>query len=295
MQHSPRLLVTGASGFLGWHVCHQACDRYQVYGTFCTQPVSSPHFAAERLDLTDASVLGALFDQLQPDAVIHTAAQSKPNDCQQHPTESYQINVVASETLAHLCARVSIPMVFTSTDLVFDGQHAPYTETDQPQPVNIYGAQKVEAEQRILAAHPAAVICRMPLMFGVMTPTAQSFLQGFLRTLQANKSLSLFTDEFRTPAAATDAAAGLLLAVAHPGSGIWHLGGAERLSRYEFGQRMVRHWGLDPTLLKACCQADVSMAAPRPADVSLSSEKALQMGYRPQAIETVLGQLAAKG
>ncbi|MEM9909077.1 MAG: NAD(P)-dependent oxidoreductase [Cyanobacteria bacterium P01_D01_bin.44] len=295
MQHPPRLLVTGASGFLGWHVCHQACDRYQVYGTFCTQSVSSPHFATGHLDLSDASALGALFDQLQPDAVIHTAAQSRPNHCQQHPTESYQINVAASETLAQFCAEGSIPMVFTSTDLVFDGQHAPYTETDRPRPVNIYGAHKVEAEQRILMAHPAAVICRMPLMFGAATPTAQSFLQGFVSTLQAGKPLSLFTDEFRTPAAATDAAAGLLLAVTHPGSGLWHLGGPERLSRYEFGQRMVKAWGLDSTLLKACRQADVSMAAPRPADVSLSSAKAFQMGYRPQSIGAALGYLTSKG
>ncbi|MEO1402658.1 MAG: NAD(P)-dependent oxidoreductase [Cyanobacteria bacterium J06635_1] len=295
MQHSPRLLVTGASGFLGWHLCHQACDRYQVHGTFCTQPVSSPYFAAERLDLTDASALEALFYQLRPDAVIHTAAQSKPNHCQKHPTESYQINVAASERLAQLCAEGSIPMVFTSTDLVFDGQHAPYIETDRPQPVNIYGAQKVEAEQRILATYPAAVICRMPLMFGAAAPTAQSFLQGFLSTLQAGKPLSLFTDEFRTPATATDAAAGLLLAVTHPGSGIWHLGGAERLSRYEFGQRMVKAWGLDSTLLKACRQVDVSMVAPRPADVSLNSEKAFQRGYRPQSIGTALGHLVTKG
>ncbi|MEO0457436.1 MAG: NAD(P)-dependent oxidoreductase [Cyanobacteria bacterium P01_A01_bin.114] len=295
MKRLPRLLVTGASGFLGWHLCHQACDRYQVLGTYFTQSISSPRFTTEPLDLTDTATLQTRLEKLRPDAVIHTAAQSKPNTCQQHPAESYRINVAASEQLAYFCAQAAISLVFTSTDLVFDGQHAPYSETDTPQPVNLYGAQKVEAEQRILAAHPEAVVCRMPLMFGAATPTAQSFLQGCLSTLQTGKTLSLFTDEFRTPVSATDAAAGLLLAVTHPGSGIWHLGGPERLSRYEFGQRLVEQWKLNPICLKACRQADVPMAAPRPADVALSSQKAFQMGYQPQSIKGALRQLAAKG
>ena len=132
---------------------------------------------------------------------------------------------------------LSIPYVFTSTDLVFDGLNPPYKETDPVSPVNLYGEQKVMAERGILVRYPVAAICRMPLMFGVATPPATSFMQPFMQTLREGKELSLFTDEFRTPVSGKTAAQGLLLALAI--SGIIHLGGKERVSRYDFGRLLI--------------------------------------------------------
>ena len=280
-----KLLITGASGFLGWHLCQLAIE-WDVYGTYFSHSLEIPGIKLIKLDLTDFTELKTIFQEIQPSAVIHTAALSQPNYCQTHVEESLLINVTASLNIAELCAVNSIPYVFTSTDLVFDGSSRFYKETDSVNPVNIYGEHKVMAEIGILERYPQAAICRMPLMFGNATPTANSFLQSFLKTLQEGKELKLFVDEFRTPVNAKTAAEGLLLAVEI--SGIIHLGGKERISRYDFGRLLVEIFEIPAAKIKKSQQQDVKMAAPRPSDVSLDSSKAFELGYKPLTLREQL-------
>ncbi|MBD2230699.1 SDR family oxidoreductase [Phormidium tenue] len=278
-----RLLITGASGFLGWHLARAAQATWQVEGTYHRHAPPLPGVELHCIDLTDAIAFKDWLVQVAPDAVIHTAALSQPNRCEQEPDLSYAMNVEATRVLAQFCGERQIPFVFTSTDQVFDGQAAPYDETSPPSPINVYGRHKVEAEAIIQAAHPAAAICRMPLLYGPQSPTAECFLQGFLRTLEAGQPLHLFTDEFRTPAYVEDAAAGLLLALERA-SGLLHLGGPDRLSRYAFGLHLVEVFGFDQALLVPSKQADVSMPAARPPDVSSNSQRASELGYQARGV-----------
>ncbi|MGL4500164.1 MAG: SDR family oxidoreductase, partial [Planktothrix sp.] len=219
-----KLLITGASGFLGWHLCQLAQTQWQVYGLTHSKTITIPNINLLKTDLTDIQALKTLFQDIKPDAVIHTAAQSQPNFCQQYPDISYQINVIASLAIANLCAEFNIPCVFTSTDLVFNGLNPPYTETDSVSPISYYGEQKVLAEQGMLERYPRTAICRMPLMFGDVPNHATSFIQPFIKTLKEGKVLNLFVDEFRTAVGGSSAAQGLLLAL-ETTSGILHLGG----------------------------------------------------------------------
>ena len=275
-----KLLITGSSGFLGWHLCELAKQKWDVYGTYFSHNLDIEGTKLIKVDLTDFSELKKLFQEIQPSAVIHTAAQSQPNYCQTHPEESLLINVTASLNIAGLCADNSIKCVFTSTDLVFDGLKGFYKETDSVNPVNIYGEHKVMAENGMLKRYPQTAVCRMPLMFGSATPTATSFLQSFLKTLQEGKELKLFVDEFRTPVSGKTAAEGLLLAIDKV-EGIIHLGGKERISRYDFGRLLVEIFDIPSAKITASRQKDVKMAAPRASDVSLDSSKAFELGYAP--------------
>ncbi|HAG83168.1 MAG TPA: NAD(P)-dependent oxidoreductase [Cyanobacteria bacterium UBA12227] len=288
-----KLLVTGASGFLGWHICQVAKPEWEVYGTYFSQNLQIPKANLIKVNLTNFEQIKHLFEEIKPDAVIHTAAQSSPNFCQLNPNQTEPINVTASCNIAGLCADYSIPCVFTSTDLVFDGLNPPYKEADPVCPINYYGEQKVKAEEGMLLRYPQTAICRMPLMFGMATPTASSFIQPFLKILTEGKELSLFTDEFRTPVSGTTAAKGLLLALKKV-QGYLHLGGKERISRYEFGRLLVEVLQLPGTGLKAGKQADVKMAAPRPSDVSLDSARAFALGYAPLSLREELAALIGK-
>jgi dTDP-4-dehydrorhamnose reductase len=243
-----------------------------------------------QIDLTHSDLVTAKLDEIAPDAIIHTAAASSPNFCQTHPETSARINIGASRLLAKICADAKIPFVFTSTDLVFDGTKAPYLETDPVSPLNIYGEQKVAAEHEILQTYPQATICRMPLMFGMAPPTASSFLQPWLQALTNQQTLQLFVDEFRTPVSATTAARGLLMAL-DGSSGILHLGGKERISRYEFGRLLAEVFEFDRSLLSPISQRDLPMAAPRAADVSLDSTKAIALGYELPTLRQELESL----
>ncbi|PSB23526.1 SDR family oxidoreductase [Stenomitos frigidus] len=285
-----KLLVTGASGFLGWNLCQLAATHWEVYGTCFSKTIAIPGTTIIAIDLTDLAALKDLFQTVQPDAVIHLAAQSSPNRCQNQPEASYRLNVTTSVHLAALCADRERPYVFASSEMVFDGLKAPYQESDRVSPINRYGEQKALAEVAVLDRYPKAAVCRMPLMFGAVPPTASSFIQPFIHALRTGQELKLFTDEFRTPVSGSTAAKGLLLAL-QTFQGRFHLGGKERVSRYEFGCRMAGVLALPTATIKACRQQDVPMAAKRPPDLSLDSSQAFALGYAPLSLREALTAL----
>jgi dTDP-4-dehydrorhamnose reductase len=275
-----KLLITGANGFLGWNICRLATGRWHLFGTVYSNQVEIPKVTTTRIDLTDYSELKRLFEEVRPDAVIHTAAASDPNDCQVNPDVSYGINVEASVNIALLCSDYIIPYVYTSTDLVFDGLKAPYQESDPVCPVNVYGEHKALAEERILNAYPQSAVCRISLMFGLSGPVAKSFMQPMLLAMKEGRELSLFVDEFRTPLSAATAVAGLFLALDKV-RGIIHLGGKDRISRHDFGKLMQRIFKFENAKIRPCKQDQIHMPALRPTDVSLDSSKAAALGFRP--------------
>ena len=275
-----KLLITGANGFLGWNICRLAKGRWHLFGTVYSNQVEIPKVTTTRIDLTDYSELKRLFKEVRPDAVIHTAAASDPNDCQVNPDVSYAINVEASVNIALLCSDYMIPYVYTSTDLVFDGLKAPYQESDPVCPVNVYGEHKALAEERILNAYPQSAVCRISLMFGLSGPVAKSFIQPMLLAMKEGRELRLFVDEFRTPLSAATAVAGLFLALDKV-RGIIHLGGKDRISRHDFGKLMQRIFKFENAKIRPCKQDQIYMPALRPTDVSLDSSKAAALGFRP--------------
>ncbi|MEM8638036.1 MAG: SDR family oxidoreductase [Cyanobacteria bacterium P01_G01_bin.54] len=284
----PRLLITGASGFLGWNLAQIAQRHWQVLGTYHRNPVAIAGVEMQPLDCTQKGAIIQLLNTTQPDAVIHTAALSKPNACAQNPALSYPLNVTTPVEWALCCAERQIPMVWTSTEAVFDGLNPPYREASPPCPINLYGEHKAQAEQRILAQAPMTAICRLPLMFGAAPPTAPGFIQFFLQTLRSGQTVNLFSDEYRMPISAATAARGLLLALKKNVSGILHLSGSERLSRYEFGRLMADVWSLPHEQLQPCRQADVPMAAQRPRDLHLNNDRAIALGYQTQSVREEL-------
>ncbi|SRR5579883_842888 len=288
-----KLLVTGASGFLGWHLCQMAASHWETYGTYWTQAIAIPNTTTLRTDLTDFAALKQLFQTVQPDAVLHLAAQSSPNACQNQPDASQLLNVTVAANIAGLCADRTISCAFASSEMVFDGRHPPYKETDPISPINRYGEQKARAEVEMLDRYPTTAICRLPLMFGAVPPTASSFIQPFIKALRTGQPLNLFVDEFRTPVSGTTAAQGLLLALQHV-QGRIHLGGKERISRYEFGLLMADVLALPTASITACRQQDVPMAANRPPDLTLDSSKAFALGYAPPSLRAELAALRGK-
>jgi len=287
-----RLLLTGASGFLGWHLCRQAAVKWSVVGVARYHPVAAEGVTPIVGDLADAGFFSALFNTIQPEAVIHAAAESSAAFCEIHGNASRRINVIASENLARQCNRRKLPFVFTSTDLVFDGTRPPYDEKDPTTPISAYGRQKAEAEERILACYPEALICRLPLLIGDSGAPGGSFSMRILEALAAGNPVNLFTDEYRTPVDGESAAAGIL-ALLGKASGILHLGGRDRISRYHMGLRLAAIMGRRNDKLRPVAINDLPAAAPRSPDVSLNSQRAYGVGYDPRGLDLALQQMVA--
>lgn len=285
-----KLLITGASGFLGWNIIQAARSDWTIIGTFFSHPLDIPDINSFRVDLTRFKDLKNLFRQTKPDAVIHTAAISDPNFCQHNPSLSQKINTETAINIAALCSDLKIPCLFTSSDLVFDGLNPPYTEADEPSPVSVYGEQKALAEQGMKKRYPEVVICRMPLMFGDPGPLAASFIQPMIHQMKAGIEINLFVDEFRTPVSGKNAAEGLMIALNRL-PGVIHLGGSERISRYDFGKLLIDVLHIRDAKLNPCRQKDLNLPAPRPPDVSLDSSKAKDFGFQPNSLTAELKRL----
>jgi len=257
-----RLWITGARGLIGSHLLRQAAFFWPECRVI---PLARPE-----LELTDTQAAAARFAADRPDAVIHCAAISRSPVCQADPAQAHRQNVEVTRHLAELCAE--IPLVFFSTDLVFDGLRGNYTEEDEPNPRLVYAETKVAAEQ-IVRANPRHLIIRASLNYGHTATGNRSFNEEMLNAGRAGQTLKLFTDEFRSPIAAWETAQAVLGLLQASATGIVHVAGSERLSRFQLGQLLAALHPEANLRLEPASLRDYS-GPPRPADVSLSCARA---------------------
>lgn len=258
---APLVLITGAAGLIGRYLLSTAprwVPQWEVRG-----------LTRQDVDLTDAGALRRLWRDLHPHAVVHCAAQSRTGPCQQNPSQARRINVEATSLLAELAA--GIPFLFFSSDQVFDGAKGWYVETDPVNPLNVYGETKAEAECLVLQ-NPRHSVIRVGLNAGTSPTGDRSFVEDMRNSVKDGKSLTLFTDEFRCPLPAGMTARVIWELIGQDRPGLYHLGGAERLSRWEIGQALTPWYPELAGLIRPGSVRDY-VGAPRPHDLSMNCDK----------------------
>lgn len=289
------LLITGASGFLGWHTCKFPLEKWKVTGTYFNNPDGlHPGLDHLRLDLQRKDDIWRTLKALRPDAVFHLAACSSTNYCEENPEASSQINVAATANLAEMCAERRTRFIFTSSEQVFDGQGSCYSEADTPNPGNEYGKQKLKAEELINAIHPHGCIARIAVMFDHAALASKSFLQQWLESWQAFLPVTAFHDEIRSFLSAASAAEGLFKLLEQDACGTFHLGGEVAMSRYDFALLVRSTLKIATGKLISKSQQEVKMAAYRPPDLTLNTGKMASMGFLPRHPEAELRRIAAE-
>lgn len=253
--------VTGAGGLIGGYLIRSAAD-------FAADAAVAGLTRAD-LDLSDFSAVRAEFHRQRPQLVLHCAAVSKSVECQANPALARKLNVELTALLADLAA--DIPLIFFSTDLVFDGREGNYNESAQPNPLSFYGETKAAAEQIVLA-NPKHTVVRTSLNGGTSLARNRGFNEEIRQAWQAGRTLRLFTDEYRSPICAKVTARAVWELAARQKTGLYHVAGSERLSRWQIGQLLAARWPrlhpkLEPASLKEYC------GAPRSPDTSLNCAK----------------------
>lgn len=257
----PLVLVTGVAGLIGQYVT-KAAERWAPHWEVCG-------LTRQDVDLTDSTRVTDIYRTLKPHAVIHCAALSRTKDCEQHPNKARLVNVTATTHLARLAEK--IPFIFLSSGEVFDGKSERYTEADEAKPINVYGKTKLEAEQFVLQ-NPKHTALRIVLTAGTSEGGDRSFVEEMCRVAKSGGQVTLFEDEYRCPLPAGVIARALweLLDLERPG--LYHLGGRDRLSRWEIGQALVR-WYPELANRLQSGSARSYTGSPRPTDLSLRCDK----------------------
>lgn len=283
-----RVLITGIHGFLGTELANVLSHEFEVYGTYFRSLQSESIHKTGPCDLRKLSEIKYVLDRIKPQRVFHLAALSDPNTCDREAKLSEELNFQASAQLASLCGERKIKLIFTSTDLVFDGRKGDYEESDTVNPLNRYAEHKVMAEESMLD-NPFANICRMPLMYST-NDNKRSMVFAIKNKLQNKEPLRLFTDEFRS-ALHINCASKALMKASLLNETLLHLGGPQRQSRYEMGVQIAESLNLPHTRIRPSLQKDLKMAAERPADVSLNSSRASLSGIVSKSLSEHLRQV----
>jgi dTDP-4-dehydrorhamnose reductase len=261
--------ITGANGLIGNYLVQTAprlAPRRRVRA-----------LTRDQLDLLDADAVRREFQKDPPQLVIHCAAVSAVSAAQKNPDLARRMNIDATALLAGLAA--DVPFVFFSTDLVFDGRKGNYIETDAVNPLHVYGETKAAAEQIVLR-NPRHLVVRTSLNGGTSRAGHRGFNEDLRLAWQAGRDVNLFTDEFRCPIFAGETARAVWELVNQNQTGLFHVAGAEKLSRWQIGRLVASRWPqLNPKLTPDSAKNFPN--PPRARDTSLNITKIQQMLSTP--------------
>ena len=266
----PIAWITGANGLIG----NQLVE---------TGPQFAPNWRVQALtradfDLLDFAKMETEFLKAKPQLIIHCAGITAVGEAQKNPVFARHVNVEVTKFLAELAQDISF--VFFSTDLVFDGRKGNYTETDEPNPLHVYGETKLAAEGCILK-NPRHLVVRTTLNAGTSPSGNRAFNEQLRRSLQkAGPELTLFADEFRCPIPAVETARAVWDLAQKNCAGLYHIAGAEKLSRREIGKLLIKRWPEVAAQIKSSSAKDFP-GPPRALDTSLDIAKAQKVLTRP--------------
>lgn len=271
-----RILITGGSGLLALNWAATFRERYAVILGLNKRRISLAGVSTVNIDLESVDGLVRALEAMRPQTVIHTAGLTNVDKCEAEPLLARHVNADLAANVAQACAKLGLRLVHISTDHLFPGDVSLVDEAHPVAAVNTYGRTKAEAELRVLEAHPAALVIRTNF-YGWGTAYRHSFSDAIIASLRAGRPMTLFQDVFYTPILAEGAAKSTHELIDQGASGIYHVTGDERISKYEFGLAISREFNLDPGLIEPGHIGDNITLVRRPRDMSLSNQKTCRL------------------
>ncbi len=273
-----RIVLTGFSSSPGFKTGLELSRRgFDVFGIYNThEPPSIENVKKIRLDLTDSESVISFLNEVKPDIVIHMAALGDVDRCEQDRELAWRVNVESTRTLAKYCAKHGIPMIYLSTDYVFDGERGLYREDEPPCPVNYYGLTKLVAEEVVKSLVDKFLIIRTSAIYG-LGPGRPNFGKVLIEKLSKGEKVRALVDQYLSPTLNTLLAKAVVeLLEKNYWNDILHIAG-ERVNRYEFAIKLAEKFGFNKELIEPIYMKDIQWKARRPRDSSLDVSKARKL------------------
>jgi dTDP-4-dehydrorhamnose reductase len=268
-----KILVTGASGLLGANLVLQLQQQNQeVVAIYRRHRLEGPGVKSVQADLTNPIVVEDLLQQFRPNWIIHCAAITNVDWCQANPADAARAHVEMSRGLAVGARKLKARLIYISTDSVFDGTNAPYSEQDLPAPGNIYAQTKLAGERAVQEELTPSLIIRTNI-YGWNMQQKQSLAEWILNRLASGETLPGFDDVIFTPILVNDLNQVIVEMIERQLTGLYHVAGSESCSKYEFALRLADTFNLDNHQIRAASIADAPLKAPRPLNTALKTGK----------------------
>lgn len=263
-----RLFITGGSGLLGSKFKAITGDNYEIIKTYNENPRKN----AIQLDITNIKDVLDKIESVNPDLIIHSAALTNVDYCEEHPEEAHKINAEGTLNIVKACEKVNSRLIYVSTDFVFDGKKGLYGEEDETNPLGYYALSKLKGEEYVQNSNLDYAIARVSVLYG--WHRRPNYVTWVIDQLKEKNQINVVTDQYNSPTFADNAAEAMIRIFEKNRTGIYHIAGDERISRFDFARNIAQVFKLDESLINPIKSSEFVQKAQRPRDSSLSVEKA---------------------
>jgi dTDP-4-dehydrorhamnose reductase len=280
-----RILICGANGLLGQRLSLMLSTQtdYEVLNTSVERSFVFDNmlFDYNQLDITLRSDVRSLISSFQPNVIFNAAAATNVDWCESNREEAWKANVTAVENLADAARKVGAKLIHLSSDYVFDGKNGPYDEESQPHPIGYYGKTKLASENAVRSSGIPHTILRTIVLYGSGIGVKANFALWVINNLKSGKQITVVDDQIGNPTFVGDLALAMIKTFELNREGIFHVGGGEQLSRYDFAMHAANVFDLDASLIKRIKTSDLGQPSPRPMISGFITLKAeTQLGMR---------------
>ena len=221
-----RVFIVGASGFVGRMMMEYLSKDHGTYGSFYSNPTEG----LIHLDMTDQRAVRDILTSLKPDVIIHPAANPNVEYCEEHPIETWQVNVEGSKNIIEIAREIGAKFVYFSSDYVFDGTNGPYSEDDVPNPINEYGLQKLAVEKLIANSLDDYLIIRITVVYG-WELHGKNFVMGLIKNLKNGEFMKIPCDQIGSPTYANNMVQAVKELIESDKTDIYHVAGTDVMDR----------------------------------------------------------------
>ena len=285
-----KILITGANGLLGQKLV-ELLEQESSVTTIATgrgaNRNNSGSYIYETMDITDAEAVSHIIQKHQPEAVIHTAAMTNVDQCEQEQAGCWKQNVEAVQNLVSACEQTSSFLLHLSTDFIFDGEEGPYDEEGTPNPISYYGESKLASEKILFDSSLNWSIARTVLVYGIVQDMSRSNIILWVKeSLEDRKDIKVVNDQLRSPTLAEDLAMGCWLIVKNKAQGIFNIAGKDLLTPYDMACKTAEFFNLQTDTIQEADGSIFTQPAKRPPKTGLIIDKAKEeLGYNPRSFK----------
>ena len=291
-----KIIITGGSGLLGQYLNIYLNREHSIFTVYNNSVGNCTEYNSLKTDLNNTYYLSEVIKEFRPDILIHTAAVSRPEECDKLSYEYViKINYNLTKLLSEYCNKIKCRLIFTSTDLVYDGDtNKIQDESSIPKPVSLYAQTKLDSENFIRENCNDYLILRTSLLYGIGLNGSSCNFHNMLISFKKGEKVRLFYDQYRTPLSLHNSAEIIdEIAKSDIKNVTMNFGGSERISRSELGEMVCRKFNFDLDLIEKTSLKE-SVTKNKVIDVSMNTDMLRSFGFSQMSIEESLEKIQSE-